>query len=327
MIELRFSSADLARVRFALSPMEEMANSLVAIAHPANSSAHRPWLNSVRRQLSGLDIRPLLALVRNPHLSPAFLRPTADGVETRFADGLGQFRASTADDVRDGLERISAGAPQPPELRALYDDPERELGRLAGLLAAYWNSAVEPVWSRVRALLDADLGYRARTLTTGGLATMFAGLHREVEFTDDRLLVHKPHHQFARDLPGNGLVLVPSVFTWPTSRVVYDNSSGVPGLTYVPRGIAELWGGSASTTGTPLVELVGRSRAAILAQLDLPLSTTQLAANLGISPPSVSHHLSILRRSQLVSSRRTGRTVLYERTPRAIQLLRAERGR
>ena len=72
----------------------------------------------------------------------------------------------------------------------------------------------------------------------------------------------------------------------------------------------------------PLSALVGRTRASLLATLGLP-STTQLASQLGLSPPAVSQHLKVLRDTALVTARRRGRMVLYQRTPAATTLLKA----
>jgi hypothetical protein len=63
----------------------------------------------------------------------------------------------------------------------------------------------------------------------------------------------------------------------------------------------------------------------VLASLDLPRTTTQLAAQLGLSPPAVSQHLKVLKDTALVTGRRRGRMVLYQRTPTATTLLDAIR--
>jgi DNA-binding transcriptional ArsR family regulator len=54
-----------------------------------------------------------------------------------------------------------------------------------------------------------------------------------------------------------------------------------------------------------------------------PGSTTELALELGQSPPAVSAHLSILRRCGLVTSWRSGRRVLYQQTPLAGSIVTA----
>ncbi len=56
----------------------------------------------------------------------------------------------------------------------------------------------------------------------------------------------------------------------------------------------------------------------------MPLSTTQFARELGQSPASVNEHLSVLRDSGLVTSRRSGRSVLYRQTPLAEYVVNAQ---
>jgi DNA-binding transcriptional ArsR family regulator len=75
----------------------------------------------------------------------------------------------------------------------------------------------------------------------------------------------------------------------------------------------------------PLAAVIGQTRASLLAHLDLPMMTTQLAAHLGISAPSVNAHLQALRAAGIVSARRDGRSVLYTRTALADRLLRSVR--
>jgi DNA-binding transcriptional ArsR family regulator len=60
--------------------------------------------------------------------------------------------------------------------------------------------------------------------------------------------------------------------------------------------------------------LLGTTRAAVLADLAAPRSTSELARRLSISPAAASHHLHALRNAGLVAGRRDGRWVLYART-------------
>ncbi len=79
-----------------------------------------------------------------------------------------------------------------------------------------------------------------------------------------------------------------------------------------------------ASPGQALHRLLGGSRAAILLALEDPASTTQLAATLGQSLGGVGDHLTVLREAGLVTRARSGRSVLYRRTPVGDALAAAE---
>jgi DNA-binding transcriptional ArsR family regulator len=195
--------------------------------------------------------------------------------------------------------------------------------RIAEALWQYWKVAVAPYWPKIRALLDADVAYRAGRLARGGIHALLSDLHPGLELTEQAINI-RSHAGQEHQLGGSGLVLVPCVFAWP--YVMADVSAGSsPIITYSPRGVAELWPSTDPpiSDGDPLAALLGRSRAAILLAVGLPKSTSDLARELGQSMPAVSAHLGVLRRSGLVTSWRTGRRVLYQRTPLATSVVAA----
>jgi DNA-binding transcriptional ArsR family regulator len=187
------------------------------------------------------------------------------------------------------------------------------VGRLADVLEAYWERAIEPVWSRVRAFLEADIAYRARRLTDGGPSALFADLNPNVSWDQPHLDVHVPLHDATVDLDGRGLLLVPSAFS-ASRPFVSDRAPWRPGVIYPARGIATLWE-QAAPAPDGLARLIGTSRAAMLLDLAAPRSTAELAQRLSLSPATTSHHLSALREAGLLTGRREGRSVLYARTP------------
>jgi DNA-binding transcriptional ArsR family regulator len=183
---------------------------------------------------------------------------------------------------------------------------------LTAALDRYWKQAVAPVWDGLRALHVADLAYRADELAARGLNGLLNQLHPSMSFDGHVLLIDKPF-EFTRRAGPDGLVLVPCAFAWPKVLVVDDPPYPVT-VSYAPRGAGTLWQTRHQTKEHPSASLIGRSRAAILALLDMPLSTTQLAEATEMSLPAVSQHLSVLRGSGLVAARRIGRTVLNTRT-------------
>lgn len=95
-------------------------------------------------------------------------------------------------------------------------------------------------------------------------------------------------------------------------------------MVYPARGIGGLWTESAGRTPDALARLLGRGRADVLCALGEPAGTSALANRLSLAPSSVSAHLSALRAAGLLTSRRYGHQVLYERTPLGIALAAQE---
>jgi DNA-binding transcriptional ArsR family regulator len=65
----------------------------------------------------------------------------------------------------------------------------------------------------------------------------------------------------------------------------------------------------------------------VLRALDVPMSTTAIAREMGLTPSTVSQHLSVLRDSGLVHSWRSGREVHYRQTAVAASFLSATNSR
>jgi DNA-binding transcriptional ArsR family regulator len=321
VIELLFEPGDLARIRFARSPMLELMSSMRIADRADRVRMHRPWVRSVQGAVSALRLELLQPLLAGRRYVPEFLMPSPDRMDTRFADELARVRSTPEAAVRAQLDLLGGSAPLPKTLLPLYENPERHLGRLAAEVHAYWRAAIDPIWSRLAGLLDAEIGYRADQLTSGGIVRVLGNLHPELEYAEDALRILWPTWQSQNRLDGVGVLLVPCVFAWPSLLV--DTSPQRPTLIYSPRGVGQVWDGSARSSAPPVADLLGRSRASLLARLDLPLSTTQVARDLGLSAASVSEHLSVLRRSGLVTSRRSGRQVLYQRTALGTDLLGA----
>jgi DNA-binding transcriptional ArsR family regulator len=322
VIEIEMAHTDLAQLRFAHSPVRELVASLRVLHDRSRRPMYGTWLSTVRGRLGGLRLDLLTALAPSTPYSLDFAAPGSTRPWEVLADELEVIAATPPATVRAELDWVYQGRRLPEVLRPLYDDPASQLPGVTAEMARYWRVAVEPVWPRLRALCGVDLSYRMEQFAAGGVARVLQGLHPEVAFEGGRLLVDKPytcHHRV--DLTGTGIVLVPCAFSWPSLSVQCCGGAGQPALSYPPRGVAELWGQAPDDRPTALGRLVGRTRATMLAALDLPATTTQLAGQLGISPAAVSQHLKILKGSALVTGQRRGRVVLYQRTEAATALL------
>jgi hypothetical protein len=153
---------------------------------------------------------------------------------------------------------------------------------------------IAPHWSRIRAVLDADVAYRAKQLTTGGAERLFADLHPDPHWCDGRLMLReaRPRTERAVNRGPGGPVLMPVVLGSPYV-LIKKNTSAQTTVRYPARGVGALWAGGRrgprvarsdysagsgrTTRGTEIPHNDHRSR------------------SLGVTPSAVSQHLPVSR--------------------------------
>ncbi|KAB8191898.1 helix-turn-helix domain-containing protein [Nonomuraea phyllanthi] len=321
-MHLRFGPEDLLRCRFAISPLCETHEAVRTLRRTGRHGYHQPWLRRMRAAVAGLDLSELWLFMPRSGYIPDFLGPPPDAPfesPASFDAELARLRATDPVVAHREMVRSLActpGAAQSPLGRTMLDDPGRAVQRLADLTERVWTALIADDWTRLRAVMEADVAYRTRKLAESGLESLFAGLHANLSWNEGTLTLRTVSSALiGRDLHGRGLLLMPSVFVWP------DVVSGFappwqPTVIYPARGMAGLWRDSPpSATRDPLARLLGPNRAAILRGLHVPATTTVLASQYGLAPSSVSAHLTVLREAGLLTSRRQGHQVLYARTP------------
>ncbi|MFF3036360.1 DUF5937 family protein [Streptomyces rubiginosohelvolus] len=319
---LHFTESDLLRCRFALSPLFETQEAVRTLARRHRHGYHLPWLRRIREAASALDLEPLWLLMPDGGHNPDFICPPPIGPFATFDEEIAGVRAvdpevAWADMALALAER--PGARESATGRRLLADPARAVRELADLLEQVWRTLIEPYWPRLRALLEADIAYHSRRLADSGLEGLLGEVSTQLSWNGSTLTVKGTRGDHEQVLGGQGLVLMPSVFVWP--EVVGGHlEPWQPGLIYPARGIGGLWSEAGERTPETLARLLGRVRADVLCALDEPAGTSALAHRLGLAASSVSAHLSVLRGAGLLTSRRYGHQVLYERTPLGIAL-------
>lgn len=328
MIALNFGRSDLTRVRFALSPLVEVLGSVRALGSPEARDIHHSWVSSHRERVDEADLELLRALQPANTDTPDFVNPPPRAPVRRIEDELAELQATPVAQVRAEIERAYGPRGIPAALEPLVRSPSVGLAHLTEVLQRYWDVMIAPHWARMRSILEGDVLYRARQMARGGIQQLLGDIHPCAHFADGRLTVVRlaepacDAYEVTCDLDGRGLLFVPSVFAWPRVGVVTE-PPWQPTLIYPARGIGTLWEPERVCREDALGELMGARRAEILADLDDPRSTTELAERLQLSAPSVSQHLAVLRRAGLVQSSRVGRLVLYMRTSRGDGLVGA----
>src|SRR3954454_17761700 len=323
MATYEFGLEVLARLRFAISPMWEVVASLRRLRAPSGAGIHLPWLNWLRDSgaLQGIDLAAALTLTPPVGYAPDFMTPPPSTPLARFEDEIELVRATPPKLVHNDMRLYRGGRKLPPVLELFETQPRKAVNQLADVLEQYWRRALEPHWPRIRALLEADIAHRARRLTEGGAAALFADLHPTIAWRAGDAILHADlafrGHVVLR---GQGLLLVPSAFSW-LGPATLTEAPWQPTLLYPARGVATLWDTGSERTPAALANVIGRTRAALLAELDAPRSTTDVARLLSITPGGASQHLAALGQAGLVAGRREGRAVLYVRTPLADDLV------
>ncbi|MDX6309370.1 MAG: hypothetical protein QOI06_2416 [Nocardioidaceae bacterium] len=325
MATFEFGLEDLARLRFAISPMWEVVASLRRLRAPSGAGIHLPWLNELRGgALEGIDLSAALTLTPTIGYVPDFLSPPPTTPLARFEDEIALVRKTAPKQVEHDLGLfLGRRRKLPPVLEPFRTNPRQAVKQLADVLERYWQRALEPHWPRIRALLEADIAHRARRLTEEGAAALFADLHPSITWREQNavLYVELPYQGHVT-LGGRGLLLVPSAFSWVSPATITE-APWQPTLLYPARGVATLWDAGGKRTPEALAGVIGRTRAALLAELGAPRSTTDVARVLGVTPGGASQHLGALAAAGLVARRREGRLVLYVRTPLADELVAA----
>ncbi|MEU8777136.1 DUF5937 family protein [Streptomyces sp. NPDC048606] len=308
-VEIRLSAAEVARVRLAVSPLTETVLGVRAALAGHGHEVHRAWVREARPVLAGEPELPLLRTLLGGCL-PSFLFPVPEERLPAFEAELARVCAMDAAYVE--AECVAAvGSTRAAEL----PPPAELLERVADALARCHDRLVAPHWGRMRAVLEADVSRRAVALVDGGVEELFAQLHGDVVWREGELVVRgrrRAGGTWTVGAGGHGLVLMPCVFGWPD--VIVDHSPrAAASIRYPAAGVGLLWE-QPRPTSAGLAAVLGRTRAALLAELGEPLATPDLAARLGVTASAVSQHLGALRGAGLVTTRRTGRTAVHLRT-------------
>ncbi|WP_405877320.1 DUF5937 family protein [Streptomyces sp. NBC_00005] len=322
---LHFGEDDFLRCRFAVSPLWETQEVVRMLKRPERQGYHAHWLRRMGRVAAGLDLTDLWLLMPQPGHCPDWLCPPPIGPAATFEEEIAAVRASDPQAARADTAKSLAdtpGALDSPRAREWLRNPARMIQHLSDVMEEAWHTLVAPDWPRLRALLEADVAFHSRRLAEVGLGGLLPEISRRFGWRTGTLTVEfRGEHE--RRLGGQGLVLMPSVFIWPDVVSTFE-PPWQPTLAYPARGIGGLWAEPAARADRAddvLVRLLGRGRAAVLTALDEPATTSALAHRLSLAPSSVSAHLTLLRDAGLLTARRYGHQVLYERTPLGMALV------
>jgi DNA-binding transcriptional ArsR family regulator len=318
VLQIDIDAEDLAHTRFACSALHETMASLRVLADPTAHAMQLPWLRDALPRLRGLELNLLRSLVPSRGYVPDFITPPPQSPLPDFDSELDRVRAVDVEQVRTEISVAFAGHP-PGVVHDAFRDPAAGVRRLVAELDAYHAAALRPWWPAIRAVLEADILHRARRLTDGGTRALFAQLHPAVHWHARGRLTVNIFYDAPVALDGKGLLLMPSVFTWPSLGATTD-PPWQPTLVYPARGLATVWEDTRPPAPEALAHVLGHTRAQLLAALEVPHTGSALARTLGVSAGAISHQIKALRAAGLVTTHRDGRHIIARRTTLGDQL-------
>ncbi|MBO0822936.1 MAG: helix-turn-helix transcriptional regulator [Actinobacteria bacterium] len=326
VLSIHFTSEDLTRTSVAAcaDPLWEVLLSAYALRDHHRPLELRLWMQRLRTKQDRMArMRPgahwLSVLAPLGPYVPDFLTPDAakDGLDA----GLEVMLSTPRSRLSTELQRLAKFVQLPAWVRPIAKGNVAALTDLAEGLRAYHDAAIAPYADLIQASVDADRARRAHSLLDNGLEGMFDGMRPHARWQPPVLEVDYPVDQ-QLPLAGRGLRLVPSFFCDQIPISLADPD--LPPVLIYPISRDCRWPQVAAIDGhRPLDALMGATRAATLRALDVDIgvTTTQLARRLGTSPASASRHASVLREAGLTTTHRNGRAVLHILTQLGVTLL------
>ncbi|MEU8435242.1 winged helix-turn-helix domain-containing protein [Streptomyces sp. NPDC029216] len=315
MLRFEVSVEDLLRSRFALSPAMDLCfllRSLAGHGRPLPQAWATRLLPAFERLRRETELDAALAL-QTPQGGPNFVAPPPRGLNQTWADDLAAIRATPLEAARHEIATTATGpSARDPRVRAVLDSPDA-VSRIAEAMDRAWHELLAADWPQLRAICERDVVHRVGVIGEHGWATTIESLHPGIAWRAGGIEIGFLRGGTLR-LTGDGLLVIPSVFVGHVAAHMEDPWPRT--LIYSARGTAALWD-EQETHPQPdaLTALVGRARARLLLALDAPASTSHLARSLAMAPGAVGDHLAILRGAGLLVRARSGRSVLYRRTP------------
>ncbi|MFE5565030.1 DUF5937 family protein [Amycolatopsis japonica] len=324
MLRIHFTGRDLESVRLARlpDPLWEIVCSLCRLQTREGAIAFDSW----RRTVGGLVRRAraareaasaLRSLVPRAAYFPDFLTPPVEDDPDDLHSGIDRVLATPRRRLRHELAMLSASGGRPWAGAELARGDVTALSALGSNLRTYHQEFIAPSWNRIGAATSADLALRTRALADGGTRALLDSLRPMAVWEPPVLTVDYPLERELH-LHGRGLLLVPSYFCWQRPVTLADEQLR-PVLIYpVDKAFSP-----PAVSRESLSRLLGSTRAMLLSEAAALTcaATSELAAATGMSLPSVSQQLAVLRDGGLVASRRDGKRVLHAATPLGRRLL------
>lgn len=331
MIAINLTPADIMKMRFAFSPVLEASISfhMLVKRHPYPTQ-YLPWIDEALRALNDVELPYMNALIGAHSYVPDFLTPTPTAPGVDFDEDLKRICATPTKIIQEHIQFLIDLEGENDMLQHALVYPRQTVDALIDELRTYWDRTLAHHWSRMTAILENDILYRAREQALYGASDMLNGLHPTLTYEDGGLFIKKEWKWkkpppcvtpgFAYDIAGQGVQIVPVVFAFP--HLYWQIADAYqPMFIYGARGTG-LWHYAEPDDPEEAMQItLGLGRSRVLYALTTPRSTSELAHLLEITSGAVSQHLGKLNQAGLVESSRSGKRVFYRLSQRGQKLI------
>ncbi|MFI6273387.1 winged helix-turn-helix domain-containing protein [Micromonospora zamorensis] len=310
MIVIALDADAVSKIRLAPSPIVEVLSWLHLTARGGRHPIFGDPGPAARFALRDRDVALLARALQRSGYLPDLLtpKPTGQNWRSSWQQQVDEVSQAPAEAAEMQVFTHRGGNPLPGDVGAavLAGTFAR---RAAQALRRFHDVALAGQWEPIQAALQADLAHRGQVMLVHGLGRLLHGLHPSVRWTGRRLEI-TGRFTCTAQLGGAELVLVPSALSERRVAIQVDD----PCHAYLRYPVSALQGADHAARGAGRHELLGRSRAAILGDLDVPRSTTELSRRHGLALSTISYHLNVLLHAGLLHRRRDGALVRYGRT-------------
>ena len=323
MITIQLTVEDLARIRFAVSPMAVTTISYRTLLFPDLYPRHRGWASQAATRMGGCSLSALSLVHSRGRRMPDFLTPLPFSPSERVESEIRSLTHASVDALRADADIARRAAVYPDDaarMSCFVDQVPTLRDQLTADIWCYWEQVVHPSWQSIEAILEGDILFRTQQMGKFGVDAILNNLAHDVAYNDGLLTIWADTHE-QTTLSGQGLVLTPNLFadhTW-----FQRTGDGPVMLIYPARGAGNLGTqSSVQAVNGRLSAMIGVTKAQILGEADHPVSTLELAERLSVTSGAVSQHIGQLHTADLLQRQRVGRYVYYLLTKRGRDLLR-----
>ncbi len=273
MIELKLHNDAFKQIRFTISPCFELVMAFRSFLRSSNKGYFSNWIKKAEENILTTDFPYLSALVRKNGYIPDFLTPLNNS--TILTVEIDNILMTKKNLVMKDIEKVSKHYGLEEAIYAQFTASHKSaLKLITNEMTRFWGKTLLTYWGKCKSFLESDILYRSQLMAKKGVEAVFDNIGKGIEYKSSSLRIDKKFSALVK-VNKLGLLLMPSVFSYPDVYVVYAPSQ--PVIIIYPIKDTRLFSDSKLTHPYSLQLLFGATSTIILELLDQPRTTYELS--------------------------------------------------